>query len=261
MTKPNHDALAFRPADNACPIRIDAPVTCAAFVALKDWLGMPSRQFRDLFQLTPILWGEILNAADNGGTDFPNGPPLIGAAHALVARWVAAHPVLALDPLRRPHPAKLYAALTHALPQPPSLRLLGLLLGRDGSAGCAWCGGGRQRDADPVVHLASALILSGGERGLARRWRAWEGAARREAALRGIASLERAGTWQPSDGRILIPRGRNAHSLASRRHSGRAASAAVRRRAMSGRTAGTGSVLPAAPQQVKAIRQKQDENL
>ena len=190
-----------------CPLRRDRPVTCAAFVALREWLGVSQKRFCGFFELGPATWSAIRRAA--GEPDFPGRPPLVGAPYALVARWVAHRDQVWLPPLLRPEPALLRAALRRVLGRDaPGQGTLALALGRDAGAAGAWLRDtGTGAGPHAIVAVAAALLFCGPESLLAGRWRAWWAMARREAALRGIASLARTGSWQVG-GRLVVPPGR-----------------------------------------------------
>lgn len=200
-----------------CPIRADAPVTCASFVALANWLAIRPGQFCSLLGISPTLWTALRRAADDTA-DFPRGPPLVGATHALVARWIVARSITGVDPLRKAGPADLYAALASALLAPLSLRLFGMLLGRDASAASVWCRAQHPRNADPIVKFACAVLMASGDGNLPHRWKAWEEEARREAALRGLGPIELATSWLVPNGPTVVPRGRHALSPSPLQH-------------------------------------------
>jgi hypothetical protein len=187
------------------PIRRDRPITCAVVAAVREWLGVSQKRYCGTLELGPHAWALVCRAAV--GQDFPGGSPLIAAPYALALRWMAARQVW-LPAFHRPDPAELWSEL-QCIPglQVPSRRLVALALGRDAGAAGAWFRPQNPGGADSIIGLACALLLCGPHTQLAGRWRAWLRMAQREAQLRGIPSLEEAGSWR-TDGVLVLPPGR-----------------------------------------------------
>lgn len=208
MSTRDHGTDMAWPAGGECPIRRDQAVTCASFVALREWLDVSQRRFCGVLELGAATWAAIRRAAADDERTFGGGPPLVAAPYALVARWVTVAGHVWLPPLARVEPADVHAALRSALGQnAPDGRTLALALGRDSGAARGWLRNGRPGGADGVVCLAATMLMRGERTLLPGRWQTWWAMALREARLRGITSLSQTGSWKIAD-RLVVPAGR-----------------------------------------------------
>jgi hypothetical protein len=208
MNATDHGGAESWPAGGECPIRQDRPVTCAAFVAMREWLGVSHKRFCGVLEIGPATWAAIRRSGASGERAFKGGPPLVAAPYALIARWITMGGDVWVPPLARVDPADVHAALRTVLgAQAPSGRMFALALGRDAGAAHAWLRRDQPGGTNGAVCLAATMLLRGQQTLLPGRWKSWWAMALREARLRGISSLAHAESWRVAD-RVVVPAGR-----------------------------------------------------
>jgi hypothetical protein len=158
-----------------------APITHSDIQTLPDYLGLLAADVTWALGMTMAGWGKLKL------TPRAYADPAI----ALTTRWLIERPT-DVPSLLSPTPRDIYRALKAQLgPKAPTKKTFGLVFGREGTAGYRWitcaC------DCHGAIRRALSILIADGLHGLPERWSAWVEMAEREAALRGIPDLLRAG--------------------------------------------------------------------
>ena len=119
-------------------------------------------------------------------------PVLVTPPRAILARFLATNQDHVL-PLAFPTVAEFVDHLGAVLPDPPELRTIALTLGREESAASRWSRG-ENLSAYPAIRTMMAMVSIDPAK-TKQRWELLSWMAHREARLRGIESLDMAGSW------------------------------------------------------------------
>ncbi|RAU22181.1 hypothetical protein CU669_08565 [Paramagnetospirillum kuznetsovii] len=168
-------------------IPADRPVTADILLSAIDNLPLPSPIKFGIFGLSQNAVGRL--RADCGVEGLGH---LVTPPRAILARLLATDQNLVL-PLAFPTVSEFVDHLDAVLPAPPDLRTIALMLGREESAASRWSRG-ENLSAYPAIRTMMALVSIDPAQ-TNRRWELLSRMANREARLRGIESLDKAGSW------------------------------------------------------------------
>ena len=168
-------------------IPADRPVTADILLSVIDNLPLPSPIKFGIFGLSQNAVGRL--RADSGVEGLAH---LVTPPRAILARFLATDQDLVL-PLAFPTVSEFVDHLDAVLPAPADLRTIALTLGREESAASRWSRG-ENLSAYPAIRTMMALVSIDPTK-TKRRWELLSRMANREARLRGIESLDKAGSW------------------------------------------------------------------